>query len=1020
MSVHLEQGQIVSVRRKVWAITAVSKSKTNGDDAIHKISLECLADEGLGTAIDVIWEREVAPKVLEAKSLPQVTGIDSREAFTAFLDSIRWGCASVVRGDILQAPFRGGIEIEEYQLAPVIRALQMPRVALLIADDVGLGKTIEAGLVAQELIHSHRATKILVICPAHLQTKWCDEMQEKFGLEFRIVDRDAIEDMRREYGPTINPWASFPRLITSMDYLKREQPRRLFEELLHNHQTSKAIKPWDLLILDEAHNVAPAGRGAYIRDSDRTSLLRAISPFFEHRLFLTATPHNGYRESFTGLLELLDNYRFSRGTELQSDHLNAVTIRRLKQDIKRIDGTPRFSPRVVLPKDEKNHPELYVDLTDTEQGLYETLAKYSQTRQLKSTKRSDRATKFVLTLLKKRALSCPLALRESLIVHSQSAGVKDELGIGDSLFNRLEDREQDDWSDDDDREELLSVATEQASRLFAELDTEEKKQLDGMFRVADTLSKQPDSKCAALIKWINAKLKSKNQWNGERVIVFTEYRHTLEYLRSMLEAAGMADAIDSIYGGMPDNKRDEVARLFQSPPEDSPIRILLATDAASEGADFQKYCRNIIHYDIPWNPVRLEQRNGRIDRHGQHADEVRIHHFVFRNNEDSEFLKRIVEKVEAIRTDLGSVGAIIADNIRQHALGKQVDLNQIDNDTRRKLARQDFNIQNDSDHDAATMVKALNEARLYMGISDESQLNVLRQALLLELGIDPIVATDEKTFSLTKIPPTWRDCMKYVINGGYQPSLTFDRSMSRTDKDVNVLHLDHPLMARAMAALRSQMWKGPESHIASSLHRVTAVAIPGLEESVLVAWARLIVLGPANNRLHEGLIGCAIGATSGENIPIERIEALTTNEALQPSASVKRIEELVNTHINDLHTALSKAANTHVENIKSSLSARGAAVHSQTRALITERMADIRKSIRHCQKLADTGVRQLSLFEDEQDQLSTDIHLLQQRLAELDAERETEPSRLRKLYEISESRLYPLAIQAILLETENV
>jgi SNF2 family DNA or RNA helicase len=222
-----------------------------------------------------------------------LAGIDRRRDSKLFL--MRYvGSSSLAEGNVLALP--GGVQIEEYQLVPVTRAVAMPRVSLLIADDVGLGKTIEAGLIAQELIHSHRATRILVLCPAHLKGKWVEEMRDKFGLEFRIIDRDSVQQMRREFGPTINPWASFPRLVTSIDYLKTEHPRRLFEELLDKGQRDKGLKPWDLLILDEAHNAAPAGRKQYVRDSDRTTLLRALAGHFEHKIFLTATPHNGYRK----------------------------------------------------------------------------------------------------------------------------------------------------------------------------------------------------------------------------------------------------------------------------------------------------------------------------------------------------------------------------------------------------------------------------------------------------------------------------------------------------------------------------------------------------------------------------------------------------------------------------------------------------------------------------------------------------------------------------------------------------
>jgi len=157
-------------------------------------------------------------------------GFDQPAHLEAFLDAVRWGAASIADTRQLQTPFRSGIEIESYQLDPVVRAIQMPRVNLLIADDVGLGKTIESGMVVLELMLRHRANRVLVVCPSSLQIKWRDEMLEKFGLDFAIVDSALIKRLRRERGLYANPWTHFPRLITSMDYLKREYPLRMFRE----------------------------------------------------------------------------------------------------------------------------------------------------------------------------------------------------------------------------------------------------------------------------------------------------------------------------------------------------------------------------------------------------------------------------------------------------------------------------------------------------------------------------------------------------------------------------------------------------------------------------------------------------------------------------------------------------------------------------------------------------------------------------------------------------------------------
>ena len=245
----------------------------------------------------------------------------------------------------------------------------MPRVSLLIADDVGLGKTIEAGLVAQELAIRGRARRMLVVCPAALQIQWRDQMREKFGLEFRIVDSQLMRE-RHARGIHVNPWSHFPRLITSIDYLKRDQPMRLFRETL---PIGEVVYPraWDLLIVDEAHNVAPSGTGAYAVDSQRTSAIRTMVPHFEHKLFLTATPHNGYNESFTALLEMLDNQRFARGVRPEGDKLQRIMVRRLKSEITTgIGQRPRFPSRVL--------DAIEVDYSADERAAHRLLHAYTE------------------------------------------------------------------------------------------------------------------------------------------------------------------------------------------------------------------------------------------------------------------------------------------------------------------------------------------------------------------------------------------------------------------------------------------------------------------------------------------------------------------------------------------------------------------------------------------------------------------------------------------------------------------
>ncbi len=230
-----ELGQLAEVRQRRWIVTDVRASTltpsplephtANGHQ--HLVSLSSIEDDGLGEELQVIWEIEPGARVHERVALPDPTGFDAPHRLDVFLAAVRWGASPTADIRALQAPFRSGIAIEDYQLDPVIRAVQMPRVNLLIADDVGLGKTIEAGLVIQELTVRHRARRVLVVCPASLEIKWQTEMREKLGLDFRIVD--------------------------------------------------------------EAHNVAPAGRGRYATDSLRTHAMWTIAPHAEHKLFVSAS-----------------------------------------------------------------------------------------------------------------------------------------------------------------------------------------------------------------------------------------------------------------------------------------------------------------------------------------------------------------------------------------------------------------------------------------------------------------------------------------------------------------------------------------------------------------------------------------------------------------------------------------------------------------------------------------------------------------------------------------------------------
>jgi len=473
--------------------------------AQHLVSSLSLEDDALGEELQVIWEIEPGATVVEKVALPQPTGFDAPDRLDAFLDAVRWGAASTADVRNIQSPFRSGIDIEDYQLDPVFRAIQMPRVNLLIADDVGLGKTIESGMVALELIIRHRARRVLVVCPASLQVQWRDQMRDKFGLDFRIVDSELMRDLRRRRGIHVNPWSHFPRLITSLDYLKRKRPLRLFRTTLPAEGKSVYPRRYDLLIVDEAHNCAPAGRSKYATDSLRTEAVRTLAPHFEHKLFLTATPHNGYSESFTALLELLDNQRFARGMQTDTREFHrqkeAVMVRRLKSELPKDDfGQDRFPKRVL--------EALEVDYPAEERRIHGALRRYAELRQANCEEHAEKfATDFVLMTLKKRLFSSPAAFLRTLEQHESSLrSARKRKGVSRptrGILQRQIDRVDEEYSIDDEAEEATHEALDAASLLFREPSPAELSLLKEMKAWAEGAIAQLDAKTRGLTRWLN-------------------------------------------------------------------------------------------------------------------------------------------------------------------------------------------------------------------------------------------------------------------------------------------------------------------------------------------------------------------------------------------------------------------------------------------------------------------------------------------------------------------------------------
>ena len=297
----------------------------------------------------MFWETEPGTEIRPQAELPDPhDGVDEADTFAAFLDAARWGAIASADPRAFQSPFRAGIDIEDYQLLPLVEALRMPRVNLLIADDVGLGKTVEAGLIAQELVLRNQAQKILVVCPPSLCQKWQREMSAQFGLGFRVVDTDlrprvAAGAGRRGQSVPIPPAA---HRVDGVDQV------RVADALVRRISPTIPTRIRELSTFSLSTRLIGLLRPPWATTPESpcvTKAMRRLAPHFEHRLFLTATPHNGYPESFQALLEMLDPNRFTKGVQPSERERDAVMVRRLKSHLRTMlpDGDKRFPKRTI-------------------------------------------------------------------------------------------------------------------------------------------------------------------------------------------------------------------------------------------------------------------------------------------------------------------------------------------------------------------------------------------------------------------------------------------------------------------------------------------------------------------------------------------------------------------------------------------------------------------------------------------------------------------------------------------------
>lgn len=650
-------GDVVRVRHRQYLVESVEEPQGE-DPKTHRIRLVGLDDDSQGRALEVIWQLELGAQIMqpEARGLGDPQRLDPPARFGAYLSTLRRHGVTATDSRLFQAPFRAGIKLLNHQLVPLERALELPRANLFIADDVGLGKTIEAGLVLQELRLRQRVELVVVVCPAAICLQWRDELWRRFGLHFEIMNRSFVARRRRERGFGTNPWSTHNRFVVSHSLLRRPEYRDPLLAHLDAGASSTGRARKSLLILDEAHVAAPAAAARYAVDSQITRVIRDVAPRFENRLFLSATPHNGHSNSFSALLELLDPQRFTRGVAVSPQRRDQVMVRRLKSDLQALDVTG-FTTRHVVRVELRHHGaddgwravfedgdvSEPVDSTPRPVGaappfeleLARLLQAYGDAAQPKR-----KAGKMVLIRLQQRLLSSVPAFYKTLKLHAASVARRRRQDLEAALPTQmpLPDLDGDDLDDtvyglEEEAVEARELQQVAAASRALQIDDPAAARLDELVQKAAEHSQALDAKVLTLLDWIRrhqcpavavggageGTSPADREWTRRRLLVFTEFADTLKYLHTALKAAFHgtdrgAERLARFKGGMGDAKRETIQRQFNGDPDEYPVRVLLATDAAREGVNLQGACYDLFHFDVPWNPGRLEQRNGRIDR----------------------------------------------------------------------------------------------------------------------------------------------------------------------------------------------------------------------------------------------------------------------------------------------------------------------------------------------------------------------------------------------------------------------
>jgi len=527
----------------------------------------------------------------------------------------------------LLAPLSADLLPLPHQLRALQRALGGQRLRYLLADEVGLGKTIEAGLILRELKLRGRVKRTLVVAPKGIAPQWVAEMRTRFSERFHLLLPGEFQGLFAEE-EAFNLFRLHDQVVVSMDSVKplekrrgwnpaqvRQYNRQRFDDLIN--------AGWDLVIVDEAHRL-----GGSTEQIARYRLGQGLAGAAPYLLLLSATPHQGKRDAFQRLVALLDEDAFPDLSSVSRERVQPYVIRTEKRQAIDAQGQPLFKPRSTrrISVDwQPNHQQQRV--------LYSAVSEYVRQGYNQARQEKRNYIGFLMTLVQRLVTSSTRAIRATLERRLEALRQPEEqinffALLGEELWSELDGQEQVDALV---RARLAGLKNEQAEvELLLEM-------------ARRTEAQGPDAKAEALLEWIY-RLQQEEAAPDLKALIFTEFVPTQDMLAEFLSQRGFS--VTCLNGGMGMEERQRVQDEFAGP-----TRILVSTDAGGEGLNLQ-FCHVVVNYDIPWNPMRLEQRIGRVDRIGQ-SHPVRALNFTLHDTIENRVLEVLEEKLAVILTEFG-------------------------------------------------------------------------------------------------------------------------------------------------------------------------------------------------------------------------------------------------------------------------------------------------------------------------------------------------------------------------------